>query len=54
MYAGIVPCGLRAAGVTSMARLLGGAAPPLAQVAARLAGHFGAIFDRRLVACPLP
>ncbi len=54
MYAGIVPCGLRAAGVTSMARQLGGAAPPLDQVAARLAGHFGAIFDRRLVACPLP
>ncbi len=54
MYAGIVPCGLRAAGVTSMARLLGGEAPPLAEVAARLAGHLGTLFGRRLVACSLP
>jgi lipoyl(octanoyl) transferase len=49
LYAGIVPCGLRDTGVTSMARLLG-AAPPLAEVAARLAGHFGDVFERRLVA----
>jgi lipoyl(octanoyl) transferase len=49
LYAGIVPCGLRQEGVTSMARLLG-AAPPLAEVAARLAGHFGDVFERRLVA----
>lgn len=50
-YAGIVPCGLRGGGVTSMARLLG-SAPPLAEVAARLAAHFGEVFERRLVAAP--
>jgi lipoyl(octanoyl) transferase len=48
LYAGIVACGLRREGITSMARLLG-AAPPLAEVAARLACHFAAVFDRRLV-----
>jgi lipoyl(octanoyl) transferase len=53
LYAGIVPCGLRQEGVTSMARLLG-AAPPLAAVAAELAGHFAAVFGRRLVAAPPP
>jgi len=49
LYAGIVPCGLRQEGVTSMARLLG-EAPPLADVAARLAVHFGTVFERRLSA----
>jgi lipoyl(octanoyl) transferase len=49
LFAGIVPCGLREAAVTSMARLLG-AAPPLAEVAAVAAHHFGAVFGRRLVA----
>ncbi len=49
LYAGIVPCGLRQEGVTSMARLLG-EAPPLANVAARLASHFGTVFARRLSA----
>jgi lipoyl(octanoyl) transferase len=53
LYAGIVPCGLRQEGVTSMGRLLG-AAPPLAAVAQRLAGHFGDVFARRLVAAALP
>jgi lipoyl(octanoyl) transferase len=48
LYAGIVPCGLRREGITSMARLLG-TAPPLAEVAARLAGHFATVFERRLV-----
>jgi lipoyl(octanoyl) transferase len=48
LYAGIVACGLRREGITSMARLLG-AAPPLGEVAARLAGHFATVFDRRLV-----
>jgi lipoyl(octanoyl) transferase len=47
-FGGIVPCGLRGLGVTSMARLLGGAAPPLEEVGARLAVHFGAVFGRRL------
>ena len=51
LYAGIVPCGLRREGVTSMARLLG-TAPPLAAVAAGLAGHFADVFARRLVAAP--
>jgi lipoyl(octanoyl) transferase len=52
LYAGIVPCGLRQERVTSMAELLGGAAPPLHEVAARLAVHFGEVFERRLVALP--
>ncbi len=51
LYAGIVPCGLRQEGITSMARLLG-TAPPLAAVAERLARHFGEVFGRRLVAAP--
>ena len=54
LYAGIVPCGLRAAGVTSMERLLGTPPPPLPAVAARLAAHFAAVFGRRLVAAPAP
>jgi hypothetical protein len=42
-----------------MARLLGppgsgGGPPPLAEVAERLAGHFGEVFGRRLVAAPPP
>ena len=53
LYAGIVPCGLRQERVTSMAKLLG-AAPPLAEVAQRLAGHFGEVFARRLVAAAPP
>jgi lipoyl(octanoyl) transferase len=53
LYAGIVPCGLRAAGVTSMGKLLG-TPPPLPEVAARLASHFAAVFGRRLVAAPAP
>jgi len=51
LSAGIVPCGLRQEGITSMARLLG-EAPPLAEVAARLAVHFGEVFERRLLAAP--
>ena len=53
LYAGIVPCGLRQERVTSMAKLLG-TAPPLAEVAQRLAGHFGEVFARRLVAAAPP
>jgi lipoyl(octanoyl) transferase len=53
LYAGIVPCGLRQEGNTSMARLLGEAPPPAA-VAARVASHFGAVFERRLVAAAAP
>jgi lipoyl(octanoyl) transferase len=50
-FAGIVPCGLRGMGVTSMQRLLG-AAPPLDEVAARLASHLAEVFGRWLVAVP--
>jgi lipoyl(octanoyl) transferase len=53
LYAGIVPCGLRREGITSMARLLG-AAPPPAVVAARLAGHFAEVFGRQLVEAAPP
>ena len=53
LYAGIVPCGLRREGITSMARLLG-AAPPPAVVAAHLAGHFAEVFGRQLVAAAPP
>jgi lipoyl(octanoyl) transferase len=47
-FAGIIPCGLKAVRMTSIARLLG-SAPPLAEVAAAYARHFGAVFDRELV-----
>ncbi len=47
-FAGIIPCGLRAVRMTSIERLLG-TAPPLAEVAAAYARHFGAVFDRELV-----
>jgi lipoyl(octanoyl) transferase len=45
----IVPCGMRAAGVTSMARLLG-QAPPLRAVADTLVGEFAAVFEREMAA----
>jgi lipoyl(octanoyl) transferase len=41
----IVPCGIANRGVTSMQRLLGEAPAP-AQVAKRLAAHFGDVFER--------
>jgi lipoyl(octanoyl) transferase len=47
-FAGIVPCGLRGIGITSIERLTG-RRPPLAEVAARYARHFGDVFDRELV-----
>ena len=43
----IVPCGIADRGVTSMQRLLG-EVPPLEQVAARLADHFGTVFGREI------
>lgn len=43
----IVPCGIAGRGVTSMARLLG-RAPPLEEVAGRLAEHFGRVFGRAM------
>lgn len=46
-FAGIIPCGLRGIGMTSIERITG-RAPALAEVAAVLAGHFARIFDREL------
>ena len=43
-YAGIVPCGIREHGVSSMAALTG-ASLTVDEVSARLVGHFGAVFD---------
>jgi lipoyl(octanoyl) transferase len=41
----IIPCGIRDKGVTSLQRLLG-APQEMALVKARLAGHFGVLFNR--------
>ena len=52
-FAGIIPCGLRGIGLTSIERLTG-RAPALPEIAAVCARHFGEIFDRELViAAPL-
>lgn len=48
-FAGIIPCGLRGIGMTSIERLTGWA-PSLPEIAAVCARHFGEIFDRELVA----
>lgn len=47
-FAGIIPCGLRGIGLTSVERLTG-RAPSLPEIAAVCARHFGEIFDRELV-----
>ena len=47
----IIPCGIADRSVTSMARLLG-EAPPLRDVADRLAVHFGQVFRREMSAVP--
>jgi len=53
-FAGIIPCGLRGIGLTSIERLTG-RAPSLPEVAAVCARCFGEIFDRELVAAaPVP
>ena len=44
-FDGIIPCGIRDKGVTSLARLLGTPVDEAA-VTARLIAHFGAVFDR--------
>jgi len=46
-FEGIIPCGIRDKGVTSIAALLGHSVP-LAEVAARLIQHFSAVFQRDL------
>lgn len=43
-YRGIVACGLRDAGVTSLARLLGSRVPPMSAVKARVEEAFRAVF----------
>ncbi|HET7177313.1 MAG TPA: lipoyl(octanoyl) transferase LipB [Solirubrobacterales bacterium] len=48
MFAGIIPCGLRAVRMTSIAQETG-RAPGLAEVAARVAAHFGEVFGREMV-----
>jgi lipoyl(octanoyl) transferase len=48
-FGGIVACGLPDVRLTSIERLTG-RRPPLAEVAARYAVHFGAVFDRGLEA----
>ena len=47
-FGGIVPCGITDGGVTTMERHLGGA-PAIADVADRIAGHFGAVFGREII-----
>jgi lipoyl(octanoyl) transferase len=47
-FEGIIPCGIRDKGVTSLAALLG-APVDEADVARRLIGHFGAIFEREMI-----
>ena len=53
LFAGIVPCGLQGVAMTSIERLTG-ARPPLAEVAARHAAHFGAVFEREMVPWEAP
>ena len=48
LFAGIVVCGLPGVTMTSIERLTG-ARPQLAEVAARHARHFGAVFERDMV-----
>src|SRR3954462_12865430 len=48
-FTGIIPCGLQQVSMTSIERLTGGA-PPLPEIAAVCARHFGRVFGRELVA----
>jgi lipoyl(octanoyl) transferase len=50
-FAGIIPCGLRGIGLTSIERLTG-SAPLLSAIAAVYARCFAEVFDRELVAAP--
>ena len=52
-FAGIIPCGLHEVRMTSIERLTG-RAPELPEIAAVCARHFGAVFDRELVAAQAP
>jgi len=51
-FTGIIPCGLAQVRMTSLAALTG-KTPPLAEVAARAAVHFGTVFGREMVASGL-
>ena len=53
LFAGIVPCGLQGVTMASIASLTGDR-PPLAEVAARHAVHFGAVFERGMIAWDEP
>jgi lipoyl(octanoyl) transferase len=48
-FTGIIPCGLHQVSMTSIERLVG-KAPPLPEIAAVCARHFGQVFERELVA----
>jgi lipoyl(octanoyl) transferase len=48
LFSGIIPCGLSQVRMTSIADLTG-ETPPLAEVAARAAFHFGMVFGREMV-----
>jgi lipoyl(octanoyl) transferase len=48
LFAGIIPCGLTAVRMTSIAELTG-RSPGLAEVATRAAAHFGEVFGREMV-----
>lgn len=48
MFAGIIPCGLKAVRMTSVADLTG-EAPPVAELARIVARHFAQVFDRQPV-----
>jgi lipoyl(octanoyl) transferase len=48
-FDGIIPCGIRDKGVTSMAALLGGPVNE-AEVSERLIAHFGAVFGLEMIA----
>ncbi len=51
MFGGIVPCGLRGIGMTSIERLTGGS-PAVREVARIYAGIFAEVFDRELISSP--
>jgi lipoyl(octanoyl) transferase len=54
-FAGIVPCGLHGIAMTSMALQLGAErTPAIRQVMERVVGHFGDVYDRRMVEAALP
>ncbi len=47
-FEGIIPCGIRDRGVTSLAALLGSPVDE-AEVRQRVIGHFGAVFEREMI-----